>query len=153
VGVASGILHSPLRRRQFLFPIRQKILPLHVVRNRRSHLKCKFIDYHSDCCGLVSVVGIETGYGLDGPGIEFRWGRDFSTPVWTDPGAHPASCTMGTKFFLEVKSGRDVTLTPLPLLIPQSFKGTPPMGRTARTEPQCLYKGALYLDFTAIVSF
>ena len=25
---------------------------------------------------------------------------------------------------------------------------TPPMGRTACTEPQCLYKGALYLTFT-----
>jgi hypothetical protein len=24
-----------------------------------------------------SVVGIVTGYGLDGPGIESRWGRDF----------------------------------------------------------------------------
>ena len=24
-----------------------------------------------------SVVGIATGYGLDGPGIESRWGRDF----------------------------------------------------------------------------
>jgi hypothetical protein len=24
-----------------------------------------------------SVVGIATAYGLDGPGIEFRWGRDF----------------------------------------------------------------------------
>jgi hypothetical protein len=22
-------------------------------------------------------VGIATGYGLDGPGIEFQWGRDF----------------------------------------------------------------------------
>ena len=28
-------------------------------------------------CGLGSVVAIETGYGLDGPGIESRWGRDF----------------------------------------------------------------------------
>jgi len=28
-------------------------------------------------CGPGSVVGIATGYGLDGPGIEFRWGRDF----------------------------------------------------------------------------
>ena len=27
--------------------------------------------------GPGSVVGIATGYGLDGPGIEFRWGRDF----------------------------------------------------------------------------
>jgi hypothetical protein len=24
-----------------------------------------------------SSGGIATGYGLDGPGIEFRWGRDF----------------------------------------------------------------------------
>jgi len=27
--------------------------------------------------GRDSSVGIATGYGLDGPGIEFRWGRDF----------------------------------------------------------------------------
>ena len=26
----------------------------------------------------------------------------------------------------------------------QSYTSTPPMGRTAGTEPQCLYKGALY---------
>jgi hypothetical protein len=26
-------------------------------------------------CGPGSVVVISTGYGLDGPGIEFRWGR------------------------------------------------------------------------------
>jgi hypothetical protein len=28
--------------------------------------------------GPGSVVGIATGYGLEGPGIECRWGRDFS---------------------------------------------------------------------------
>jgi len=27
--------------------------------------------------GPGSVVGIATGYGLDGLGIESRWGRDF----------------------------------------------------------------------------
>jgi hypothetical protein len=26
--------------------------------------------------GTGSSVGIATGYGLDGPGIESRWGRD-----------------------------------------------------------------------------
>jgi len=34
--------------------------------------------------GPGSVGGIATGYGLDGPGIEPRWGRDFlhlSTPA------------------------------------------------------------------------
>jgi hypothetical protein len=28
--------------------------------------------------GPGSSVGIATGYGLDGPGIESRWGRGFS---------------------------------------------------------------------------
>jgi hypothetical protein len=28
--------------------------------------------------GHDSSVGVATGYGLDGPGIESRWGRDFS---------------------------------------------------------------------------
>ena len=28
-------------------------------------------------CGPGSSVGIVTGYGLDGTGIESRWGRDF----------------------------------------------------------------------------
>ena len=27
--------------------------------------------------GPGSVVGIATAYGLDGPGIESRWGRDY----------------------------------------------------------------------------
>ena len=27
-----------------------------------------------------SSVGIATGFGLDGPGIESRWGRDFLHP-------------------------------------------------------------------------
>jgi len=42
----------------------------------------------------------------------------FSTPIQTDPGAHPASCTMGTGSFLGVKSGWGVTLTPHPLIVP-----------------------------------
>jgi hypothetical protein len=31
----------------------------------------------SSFCGPGSVVGTVTGYGLDGPGFESRWGRDF----------------------------------------------------------------------------
>ena len=76
-------------------------------------------------CGPGSVVGIATGYGLDGPGIEFRWEgvARFSAPVQTDPGAHPASCTIVTGSFLGVKSGRGVTLNPHPLLVLLSRKG------------------------------
>jgi len=48
----------------------------------------------------------------------------FSAPVQTGPGAHPASCTMGTGSFPRVKSGQGVTLTPHPLLVPWSRKST-----------------------------
>jgi hypothetical protein len=55
--------------------------------------------------GPGSSVGIATGYGLDGPGIEKKIpvGARFFAPVQTDPGAHPASCTMGTGSFPGVK--------------------------------------------------
>jgi hypothetical protein len=46
----------------------------------------------------------------------------FSAPVQTGPGAHLASCTMGTGSFPGVKSGRGVTLTPHPLLVLWSWK-------------------------------
>ena len=46
--------------------------------------------------GPGNVVGIATGYGLDG-------GARFSAPVQTGPGAHAASYTVGTGSFLGVK--------------------------------------------------
>ena len=54
-------------------------------------------------------------------GIESRWGRDFP-PVQTGPGAHPASCKMGTGSLSGVKCGRGVLLTTHPLLVPRSWK-------------------------------
>ena len=65
-----------------------------------------------------SAVGIGTGYGLGGPGIESRWEARFSAPVQTGPGTHPASCTVGTGSFQGVKCGGGVLLTPHPLLVP-----------------------------------
>jgi hypothetical protein len=75
-------------------------------------------------CGPGSSVGIVTGYGLDCPGIESRrgGGTRFFAPVQTGPGAHPASCTMGTRSFPGVKSGRGVTLTLDSLLVPLVMK-------------------------------
>jgi hypothetical protein len=70
--------------------------------------------------GPGSVVSIASSYGLDGPGIEFRWGARFSAPVHSGSGPHLASCTMGTRAFTGVKSGHGVTLTPHPLLVPWS---------------------------------
>jgi len=70
-------------------------------------------------CGPASSVGIATELQAGRSGIEYRWGRVFP-PVQTGPGAHPASCKMGTEFFPGVKSGRGVTLTLHPLLVPRS---------------------------------
>ena len=41
--------------------------------------------------GRGSVAGVATRYGLDGPGIEWRFGARFSALVQTGPGAHSAS--------------------------------------------------------------
>ena len=60
-----------------------------------------------------SSVGIETRYGLDGTGIESRWGVRFSTTVRTGTGGHPASYTTGTGSFPGVKRpGRGVDHPP-----------------------------------------
>jgi glycerol kinase len=72
--------------------------------------------------GRDSSVGIATGYGMDVPGIESRRGASFFAHVQTGPGAHLASCTMGTGSFAGVKSGRGVTLTPHLLLVPLVMK-------------------------------
>ena len=65
--------------------------------------------------GRDSSVGIAIRYGLDGPGIESRWGRDFPHSVQTRPGAHPASYTMGTGSLPEVKRpGRGADHPPPP---------------------------------------
>jgi hypothetical protein len=68
-----------------------------------------------------SSVGIATDYGLDGPGIESRWGARFFEHVQNGRGAHPASCTMGTGSLPGVKRpGRGADHPPL--LAPRSRK-------------------------------
>ena len=71
--------------------------------------------------GPGSSVGIATELWAGCSGIESWWGRDFP-PIQTGPGAHSASCKMGTGFFLGVKCGRGVLLTTDPLLVLRSWK-------------------------------
>jgi hypothetical protein len=73
--------------------------------------------------GSGSVVGIATGYGFDGPGIEPRWGRDFPhlSRLVLEPAQPPVQWVSGLSS--EVKSGGGVTLTPHPLLVSWSWKG------------------------------
>jgi hypothetical protein len=54
--------------------------------------------------GWDSSVGIGTPYGLDGLGIESRWGLRFSASVETGRGSHPASYTIGTGSLLWIKT-------------------------------------------------
>jgi len=72
--------------------------------------------------GPGSSVGIATGYELDSPGIESRWGRDFSHLSRPALRITQPACTMGTGSFSGDKSGRGVTLTPHPFLAPWSRK-------------------------------
>ena len=82
--------------------------------------------YNSPCHtelpgGPDSVVGIATGYGLDGPGSNPGGGEIFRTcPDW--PWGPPILLYNGYRIFPGVKRGRGVTLTPHPLLVPWSRK-------------------------------
>ena len=82
-------------------------------------------------------------------GIESRWERDFP-PVQTGPGAHPASCKMGTGSSPGLKCGRGVLLTTHPLLVPRSWEeysytSTHPLGHAGPVT------GWLYLLFSLLV--
>ena len=64
-----------------------------------SHVLIRIMDIHiiEVRVGRDSAVGTATRYGLDGPGIEYRWGRDFPHP------SRPVSYTVGTGSFPGVK--------------------------------------------------
>jgi hypothetical protein len=70
--------------------------------------------------GPGSSVSIATGYRLDGPGIESWWRRDF--PHLSRPALGPTQLSVKwvRGLSLRVKSGRGVTLTPHPFLVPWS---------------------------------
>jgi hypothetical protein len=56
-----------------------------------------------------SAIGVATRYGMEGPGIESRWGARFSAPVQTGLGIYPVSYKMGIGSFPGVKRpGRGV---------------------------------------------
>ena len=69
---------------------------------------------------LGSIVGIATGYGLGGPGIESQWGGEIFRTCPDQPWGPPSLLYNGYRVFLELKSGWGATLTPHPLLVPWS---------------------------------
>jgi len=58
-----------------------------------SCLKALIVSRVQEFIGLYSFFAV----GLDSLLIESWWGERFSTPVQTGPGAHPVSCTVGTR--------------------------------------------------------
>ena len=62
--------------------------------------------------GRDSSVGTATRYGLDGPGIESRWGARFSAPIQTGPGVPPSLLCSGYRVFPRGYSGRGVDHPP-----------------------------------------
>ena len=100
--------------------------------------------------GAGSVVGIATGYGLDGPGIESRWGGKIFRTCPARPWGPPSLLYNVYRVFPEGKErpGRDADPSlPSSAVVKKEYSctSTPPMGRTGCTEPQCLYKGVLYI--------
>ena len=78
-------------------------------------------------------------------------GARFSAPVQTDlgPTQPPVQWVPGLSRGKE-RQGRDADPSPpssAVVMKGQSYTSAPPIGRTACTEPQCLYTGALYLTF------
>ena len=61
-----SFLHSPLTSSSFIDSFYQMV-----------HISFYFCVKYVTYCGPGCSVGIETGYGLDGPGLESRWRRDF----------------------------------------------------------------------------
>ena len=105
-------------------------------------------------CGPGSVVGIATGYGVDGAGIESRWGGEIFHTCSDRPWGPPSLLYNGYRVFPGGKERSERDADPSPPFSSvfkkeYSYSSTPPMGRTACTESQCLYKGALYL-FTGL---
>jgi len=79
------------------------------------------LNMHYVWSGLGSVVGIVTGYRLDGPGIESRWGEIFCTCP-DRPWGPPSLLYNGYRVFPWGKQRPERDADPSPLLVPWSWK-------------------------------
>jgi hypothetical protein len=80
----------------------------------RSVALCRYLDSLHNWRGLGSVVGIATGYGLDGPVIESRWGGENFRTCPDRPWVPPSLLYNGYRVFPGGKGrpGRDADPSP-----------------------------------------
>ena len=83
------------------------------------NIPCCFWLKYMRCWRPGSVVGTATAYGLDGLGIESRWGEIFLTCP-DRPWGPPSLLYNGYQVFPGLRCGRGVTLIPHTLLVPGS---------------------------------
>jgi hypothetical protein len=134
----------------------QSFIKIHQVGSDFSHVK-GHADGQTDVTKPIVVfrnfanAPKTTVYGLragrSGDRIPMGRGGEISRTCPDRPWGPPSLLYNGYRVFRGIKKGRSVALTPHPLLVPlvKKDRAIPPYGRTACTEPQCLYKGALYL--------
>jgi hypothetical protein len=93
-----------------------------------SLLLCENKTNHCICRSRDSSVGMATRYGLEGPGIESRWGEILRTYPYRLRGS-PSLLYNGYWVFPMGKGGRGVMLTTHPLLVPRLRKSSaiPPL--------------------------
>ena len=101
--------------------------------------------------GRDSSVGIATGYGAQAVQGSNPGGGEIFRTCPDRPWGPPSLLYNGYRVFPGDKKwpGRDADPSPPSSAVGHErvklYTSTPPMGRTACTEPQCLYKGDLYL--------
>ena len=84
--------------------------------------------------------------------IESRWGGEIFRTCPDQPWTPPS--LLYNRYWVfpggKERPGRDAGPSPPSSAVVMSYTSTPPIDRTACTEPQCLYKGDLYLDIPLI---
>ena len=86
------------------FPLQPK-LQARALMLRYTYVACPVISWPTtNIVDRDSAVGTATRYGLDGPGIESRWGGDFQHPVQTGPRSTQPPVQMVSNLFSKGKA-------------------------------------------------